>query len=109
MRHALRFVAATAVVVFGILWLYLLQQLRADVNNAIPDNERKDWKWWEEFSSVPNRVRMWRNIRMHWFWDEHVRLFPASHKRIYCALSLILFFTIPIVCLVACSLMGGVF
>lgn len=46
---------------------------------------------------------------MHWFWDEHVRFFPASHNRIYCALSWILFFTIPIVCVVACFLMGGDF
>lgn len=110
MCHALRLVASAAFIAFGILWLYLLQQIRADVNKALPMTERQDWKLWDEFSSsVPMRVRFWRNVRMHWFWDEHVKLFPASHKRIYCALSLILAFTIPITCLIACLLTGGVF
>lgn len=108
--HGLGVVALTAAVAFGLLWLYWLQQIRADVNKALPMSERQDWKLRDEFfSSVPMRVRFWRNVRMHWFWDEHVRLFPSSRKRIYCALSLILFFTIPIACLIACVLAGGVF
>ena len=102
--HVLRLVASTAFIGFGILWLCLLQQIRADVNDTIPTNERKDWKWWDEFSGVQIKVQWWRDIRMHWFWDEHVRLFPTSHKRIHCAMCLISAFTIPIACLIACLL-----
>jgi hypothetical protein len=106
--HGLRLVALTAIIVFGFLWLYWLQQILADVNKALPTSARWDWKGWSEFFSGPTNVR-WRNVRiMHWSWDEHVRLFPASHKRIYCALSLILFFTIPIACLIPCLLAGAI-
>jgi len=55
--HALQFVAPTAFIAFAILWLYLLQQIRADVNNASPTSERTDWKCWDEFSGVPVKVQ----------------------------------------------------
>jgi len=89
---------AIATVSFGLSWLYGKRGICADVNRTLPEDKRVELGSWAQ--NLPRQV--------HWLWDEHVRLLPASRKRIYAALSLILFVLIPNVALAACLLVSGV-
>jgi hypothetical protein len=92
---------------FGFLSLHWLQAIQADVNKTLVPDEQDAWGWFD--LNVPNKERFRRGLKMHWFWDQHIKLFPASRKRIYCSLSLFLFFLVPISCLTACLLTDGYF
>ncbi len=77
--------------------LFWLREIGSEVNKTLPEDQRVEWNLTER---VP--------IRIHWLWNEHVRLFPQSRKRKYAALSLVLLFLIPIVAQVARILVTGV-
>jgi len=79
----------------GFSWLYLLREIGVEVNHTLPKEQRMQWGLTE---AVP--------LRMHWLWREHEKLFPASRKRMYAALSVLLLFLIPIAALITCVLIG---
>jgi len=68
------------------------------MNRTLPEDNRVELGSWAQ--DLPRQI--------HRLWDEHVRLLPASRKRIYVALSLMLFVLLPIVALAACLLVSGV-
>jgi len=100
----MKIIAGSGFLIFGILWLYWLQSIRTDVNKALPPDQQDPWKWWAW--DVSWREAMRQNLKMHWFWGEHARLFPKSPKRIYCSVSIVLAFTIPITCMIVSILIG---
>jgi hypothetical protein len=69
----------------GAYGLYLITGIRAAANGLQKDTNR------------------------HFFWFEYGRLFPDSHKRLYCVICLLLFFIIPPLFGVFCVLMTGEF
>jgi hypothetical protein len=69
----------------GLYGLYLLLTIRADAN------------------------RLRNDTKLRFFWIEYGKLFPASHKRAYCVLCMLLFFTIPIFFVGFCFLTTGEF
>jgi hypothetical protein len=92
---------------FGFLCLHWLQAIQADVNKTLPSNEQDAWGYLD--LNVTNKERFRRGLKMHWFRDQHARLFPDSRKRIYFSLSPLLFFLVPISCMTACLLTDGYF
>jgi hypothetical protein len=83
-----------AAVFFGFSWLSWLRGICDETNKTLPENKRVELGSWGQ--NIPRQA--------HWLWNEHVRLFPKSRKRMYAALSLILFLLIPIVALTTCLL-----
>lgn len=67
---------------------YWLREIGRDVNKTLPMDERVEWSL---LGIVPSKI--------HSIWDEHVRLFPASAKRLYFAISLLAFFLAPMLIL----------
>jgi hypothetical protein len=91
----LGYFAVAALILCGLSWLYWLRKIGVEVNNTLPEDQRVRWSLLEK---VP--------ARMHWLWNEHRKLFPASHKRTYAVLSILFLFLIPIAALIACILIG---
>ena len=92
-RSPLAILAVAGIAICGISWLYWLRQIVFEVNQTLPEDQRMQWGLTER---IPPRI--------HAFWREHEKRFPASRKRMYAALSVLLFFLIPITALVACLL-----
>ena len=88
-------------------WLYWLKMIIEEVNPTRPEEEHLKWQWanWGPYRAWGDLRERWRkDWKIHWFWDEHARLFPKSRKRLYAAGSILLFFLIPIMNLVFCLL-----
>jgi hypothetical protein len=83
-----------AVIVCLVSLLYWLREIGMDVSNTLPEDQRI--ARWGLFDRVPKRI--------HGLWDEHVKLFPDSRKRLYAALSMLLMFLIPITALIIYAL-----
>jgi hypothetical protein len=81
--------AGLSCIVFLLSLLYWLRQMAMEVNSGLPSSKRIEW----------GLLQMVPPLKIHWIWQEHLRLFPKSHKRTYVALSLLLLFLIPIVTL----------
>lgn len=81
-----RVFALVSAIVFGLTWLYFLQRILEEVASVQPESEQFVWKWWRLEPTPRGVPRMW---------DDHVRLFPGSRKRLYCGLALSLFFLVP--------------
>jgi hypothetical protein len=89
--------AFVAPIFFGISWTYWLYEIHAEANETLPESQRIEWK---EPSKIPPG--------MHRLWDEHAKTFPESWKRIYAAVSILLFFLIPIASVLLCLLISGI-
>lgn len=95
--NSLAIVAVAGLIPCGISWLYWLRQISLEASKAFPDRQRMQWGLTE---MVPAK-------RMHLLWREHEKQFPNSRKRMYAALSLLLFFLIPLAALIGCILLPG--
>ncbi len=91
----LAILAVAGLIFCGMSWLYWVRQIGFEVNATLPEDQRVQWGLTEK---VPAK-------RMHLLWREHEKRFPNSRKRMYAALSILLFFLIPITALVACALL----
>jgi hypothetical protein len=89
-------IAIAALIVCGLSWLYYLWEIGLEVNNTLREDQRVRWSLTEKVPTV-----------MHWLWSEHAKLFPESPKRTFAALSILLFFLIPIAALLACILFAA--
>jgi hypothetical protein len=88
----LGYFAIAACIVFGCSWVHWLREIAREANQSLPENQRVDL----------SRLNKAPASRMHRLWDEHRKLFPASRKRKYAAISLLLCALIPIAALIAC-------
>jgi hypothetical protein len=95
----LGYFAGAAIICFGLSWLYWGREIRRDVNNTLPENQRVDWGLMEKGPG----------LLMHRIWSDHTRLFPASRKRTYAAISIVLFFLVPIATIITCILLPNTF
>jgi hypothetical protein len=96
-HDSLTIVAVVGLILCGVSWLYWLRQIGLEASKALPEDQRVQWGLTER---VPAK-------RMHLLWRAHEEQFPKSRKRMYAALSLLLFFLIPITALVTCILLRG--
>jgi hypothetical protein len=90
-------IAGPSCIAFLLSTLYWLREIGKDVNSTLPESQRIEWKL---FETIPP-------FKMHWMWQEHVRLFPNSRKRICVAFSFLLFFLVPTVTLTVGLLRTG--
>jgi hypothetical protein len=95
-HNGLAIVAIAGLILCGMSWLYWLRQIGLEFSKALPADQRLEWGLAE--SVPPNK--------MHLLWREHEKQFPNSRKRVYAALSFLLFFLIPITALVTCLLLS---
>jgi hypothetical protein len=77
------------VVLCGVSWLYWLRQIALEANETLPAGEQVRWP-----SLIEAPKPAFRILRL---WEHHARQFPASKKRAYAAISLLLFFLVGIV------------
>lgn len=96
-HNSLAIVAVAGIILCGISWLYWLRQIGLEASKPLPADQQVQWGLTER---VPAK-------RMHLLWREHEKQFPNSRKRMYAALSFLLFFLIPIAALVTCILLPG--
>lgn len=79
--------------------MYWLRAIVADVNQTLPQDQQIRWK---SYSKVEGS--QWR---VHRAWEDHIRLFPKSRKRLYAAISLVSVFVFPIGIITVCLLLTG--
>jgi hypothetical protein len=91
----LGYFATAAIICCGISWLYWGREIRRDLNETLPENQRVDWRLMDKVPAGGMSDRLW---------NQHAKLFPASRKRMYAMLSIVLFFLIPIATIIACIL-----
>jgi hypothetical protein len=94
---SLAIVAVAALILCGVSWLYWLRQIGQEASKALPEDQLVQWGLTERLPAK----------RMQLLWREHEKQFPKSRKRMYAALSILLFFLIPIAALVTCILLPG--
>jgi len=90
-------------------WLYWLKRIIDEVNPTRPEEERLTWRWtnWGPYRSWDDLRERWRvDWKIHWFWDEHGKLFPKSRKRRYAGISILLFVLVPVINLGFCLLVA---
>jgi hypothetical protein len=104
-REPVGVLAGVLILCCGASWLYWLNAILVEVNPTLPKEQRLELLGLNSGTFWSDLKRRWRaDWKMHWFWDEHVRLFPKSRKRFYAAISIILFFLTPIANLTICLL-----
>lgn len=84
---------------FGAAWIYGLRSIVPDVNQTRPERQQIRWK---SYSQVEGS--QWR---VHRAWEDHIRLFPNSRKRLYAGISLISAFAFFIAAISACLFFAG--
>jgi hypothetical protein len=78
--------------------VYWLREVAREANQSLPENQRVDLI----------RLKKAPTSRMRRLWDEHRKQFPASRKRKYAAISLLLCALIPIAAMITCISLSAI-
>ena len=95
-----------AVILCGVSWLYWIREIVIEANPTVPEDQRAVWQGLADQEMNPiKRFRLGVKIRR--LCEQHAKMFPTSKKRNYAAVSLLLFFLVPIFALAASLLITG--
>ena len=87
--------------------LYWFNKICEEVNLTLPKEHRVEGQW-KSFVMLGSLRQRWRqDWTLHRVWNEHVRLYPKSRKRLCVGISFLLFFLVPIVSVTICLLQGS--